>query len=81
MEDSLHNDDIEKMVVDWYKVVLFFSIRLLVANVVETLVIIDRGLFIKENIIDSKVQIAALFDPKISPRNLAIISERRSHKL
>ncbi|OXA41652.1 Protein RRNAD1 [Folsomia candida] len=75
-DDSLKTEEIDKMLKDWFKVVLFFSLRQLVANVVETLVILDRSLFIKENLPDAHVQIVALFDPEISPRNLAIISER-----
>lgn len=41
-DDSLKTEEIDKMLKDWFKVVLFFSLRQLVANVVETLVILDR---------------------------------------
>lgn len=64
------------MLSDWYKVVLFYSLRLLIANVVETVVVLDRALFVKENVKDGRVNIITLFDPVLSPRNFAIVAER-----
>jgi len=48
----------------------------LYAMVVESLVVLDRSLFIKEKIPDSNVKIVNLFDPYISPRNFAIVAEK-----
>jgi hypothetical protein len=75
-QDLLESDEIDYMVNGWYKVVLFYSLRLLVSTVVETLIILDRSLFIKEKVEESTVKIVPIFDPFISPRNLAIVAEK-----
>jgi hypothetical protein len=51
------------------------ALRHLVGAAIETLLQCDRGLFLAESIPDSaskEVNIAPLFDPKISPRTFAI---------
>jgi len=75
-ESDVVGDKIQKMTEDWYKVVVFFSIRLLIASVVESLVVLDRALFIKEKDKSASVEVVPLFDPHLSPRNFAIISHK-----
>jgi len=75
-DELLETDEIENMLRDWYKVVLLYSIRQLIANVVETVVVLDRALFVKERVKNVYVKIVPLFDPVLSPRNFAIIAER-----
>ncbi|CAL8108792.1 unnamed protein product [Orchesella dallaii] len=64
---------INECVKDWFKVVIFYSLRLLSANIIETAVLIDRSLFVKEQAPNSNVEILPIFDPNIGPRNLAIL--------
>ncbi|ODM91699.1 Protein RRNAD1 [Orchesella cincta] len=64
---------IKDCVNDWFKVVIFYSLRLLTANVVETAVLLDRSLFVKEQVPNSNVEIIPIFNPNVGPRNLAIV--------
>uniref|UniRef100_A0A3P8UF77 Methyltransferase like 25B n=1 Tax=Cynoglossus semilaevis TaxID=244447 RepID=A0A3P8UF77_CYNSE len=54
------------------KVVVFFSLTLLLAPVVETLVLLDRMVYLQENGVNS--QLVALFDPNFSPRNFVLVA-------
>ncbi|XP_062394824.1 protein RRNAD1 [Sardina pilchardus] len=57
------------------RVVAYFSLVLLLAPVVETLVLLDRMLFLQEQGIPS--QLVPLFDPAISPRNLVLVAVKQ----
>ncbi|XP_060777925.1 protein RRNAD1 isoform X2 [Neoarius graeffei] len=54
------------------RVVVYFSLALLLAPVVETLVLLDRMLFLQERGFQS--QLIPLFDPRLSPRNLVLVA-------
>ncbi|XP_013133338.1 PREDICTED: protein RRNAD1 isoform X2 [Papilio polytes] len=58
----------------WRHVVLLYSLRLLLAPAVETLVLLDRMLYVLEH--GLQCEIRPVFDPKISPRNHIIIGRR-----
>ncbi|XP_028406922.1 protein RRNAD1-like isoform X2 [Dendronephthya gigantea] len=60
-----------------FNVVVFYVLRLLMAPVVEGLVLVDRLIYIKEKLPEINARIFRLFDPDISPRNLAIIAEKQ----
>jgi hypothetical protein len=60
------------MLDSWWQLIVFYSLRLLIASIVETGILLDRVLFLAEN--GRRSQIIPVFDPKISPRNFAIIS-------
>ncbi|XP_055916823.1 methyltransferase-like protein 25B [Eupeodes corollae] len=51
----------------WKRIVIFYTMRLLFAPLVETVVLYDRILYLKEK--GLSVSIAAIFDPRLSPRN------------
>ncbi|XP_023222855.1 protein RRNAD1-like [Centruroides sculpturatus] len=55
----------------WKLVVIFYSLRLMIAPVIETLVLLDRLLFLYEK--GCSCCLMPLFDPKISPRNQILI--------
>lgn len=55
----------------WKLVVIFYSLRLLIAPIIETLLLLDRLLFLYEK--DCSCFLMPLFDPKISPRNHILI--------
>ncbi|XP_068615857.1 methyltransferase-like protein 25B [Brachionichthys hirsutus] len=54
------------------RVVAFFSLSLLLAPVAETLVLLDRMIYLQENGVDS--QLVAVFSPDLSPRNLVLVA-------
>ncbi|KAG7469567.1 hypothetical protein MATL_G00130150 [Megalops atlanticus] len=54
------------------RVVVYFSLALLLAPVVETLVLLDRMLFLQERGLQS--ELVPLFDPAFSPRNLVLVA-------
>lgn len=65
----------------WKRVAIFFMLRLVLAPCVESLLLLDRAIFLNERR-DShthrpvKVKLLPVFDPKISPRNIAIIATK-----
>ncbi|XP_076322980.1 methyltransferase-like protein 25B isoform X4 [Tachypleus tridentatus] len=56
----------------WEHVVVFYSLRLLLAPVIESLVLIDRMLYLYEKGIPSLL--IPLFDPDMSPRNQVLLA-------
>ncbi|XP_062321463.1 protein RRNAD1 [Osmerus eperlanus] len=63
---------VEAMLKQQGRVVVYFSLALLLAPVVETLVLLDRMIFLQEQGIES--QLVPLFDPVFSPRNLVLVA-------
>ncbi|RUS91928.1 hypothetical protein EGW08_000330 [Elysia chlorotica] len=56
----------------WMRVVAFYTLRLSLAPLVETLLLCDRALFLSENGVPSLL--VPIFDPNISPRNFALLA-------
>ncbi|XP_073847672.1 methyltransferase-like protein 25B [Musca autumnalis] len=52
---------------NWKNIVIFYTLRLFFAPLIESVILYDRMLFLMEN--DCQVQINAIFDPRLSPRN------------
>ncbi|XP_034030273.1 protein RRNAD1 [Thalassophryne amazonica] len=63
---------VEAMLKQQGRVVVYFSLALLLAPVVETLVLLDRMIYLQENGVDS--QLVPLFDPIFSPRNFVLVA-------
>ncbi|XP_031723295.1 methyltransferase-like protein 25B isoform X1 [Anarrhichthys ocellatus] len=63
---------VESMLEQQGRVVVYFSLALLLAPVVETLVLLDRMIYLQENGVDS--QLVPLFDPNFSPRNFVLVA-------
>ncbi|XP_030030040.2 methyltransferase-like protein 25 [Manduca sexta] len=59
----------------WKKLVLFYLIRLCLAQVVESVILLDRVLYLYENG-SEKVHLVKLFDPVVSPRCHSIVAIR-----
>lgn len=57
----------------WKKMVLFYLIRLCLAQVIESLILLDRLLFLRENGYNN-VFLVKLFDPVLSPRCHCIVA-------
>ena len=68
----------------WQNIVMYFLLRLIIAPCIETLILLDRLLFLKEKSIHNKVVIdffvsldikcslQPVFNPLVSPRNLVL---------
>ncbi|KAK2525045.1 hypothetical protein Q9233_009092 [Columba guinea] len=57
-----------------HKVVAFLSLALLLAPLVETLILLDRLLYLREQ--GFHCALVPLFDPRFSPRNLVLVAAR-----
>ncbi|XP_020513114.2 protein RRNAD1 [Labrus bergylta] len=68
----LDPERVEAMLKQQGRVVVYFSLVLLLAPVVETLVLLDRMIYLQENGLDS--QLVPLFDPNLSPRNFVLVA-------
>ncbi|XP_045611979.2 methyltransferase-like protein 25B isoform X1 [Procambarus clarkii] len=62
----------------WMQVVIFYSLRLLLAPVVESVVLLDRLLFLYEKGVESIL--VPTFDPQLSPRNHVLVAVKPSNK-
>lgn len=67
---------VEAMLEHQNRVVVFFSLALLLGPVVETLVLLDRIIYLQENGVDS--QLVPLFNPNFSPRNFVLVALKTS---
>ncbi|XP_007535598.1 methyltransferase-like protein 25B isoform X2 [Erinaceus europaeus] len=56
------------------RVVAFFSLALLLAPLVETLILLDRLLYLQEQ--GFHAELLPIFNPKLSPRNLVLIATK-----
>jgi len=75
--EELENERIMEMLKDWYKVVLLYSLKLMIAPVIETAILIDRCVFLKESCAaNATVEVLPIFDAAKSPRNFAIIATK-----
>lgn len=54
----------------------YWSIRAALGPVLETLILLDRLMFLQEQGDSIEVTMRPIFDPTISPRNVAIIAKR-----
>ncbi|XP_034409109.1 protein RRNAD1 isoform X2 [Cyclopterus lumpus] len=68
----LDPEQVEAMLKQQNRVVVYFSLALLLAPAVETLVLLDRMIYLRENGVDS--QLVPLFDPNVSPRNFVLVA-------
>ena len=60
----------------WWDVVSLYSLRLCFAPVVETVMLLDRCLYLKESGVDN-VSLLPIFDPTQSPRNCVIVATKK----
>ncbi|KAM4736624.1 methyltransferase-like protein 25B [Anableps anableps] len=72
----LDQERVEAMLKQQNKVVVYFTLSLLLAPVVETLVLLDRMIYLEENGVDS--QLIPLFNPNFSPRNFVLVAVKPS---
>ncbi|XP_069735023.1 methyltransferase-like protein 25B [Phaenicophaeus curvirostris] len=70
----LESEEVKAMLEQQHKVVAFFTLTQLLAPLVETLILLDRLLFLREQ--GFHCALIPLFDPRFSPRNLALVAAR-----
>ncbi|NXG42778.1 RRNAD protein, partial [Psilopogon haemacephalus] len=71
----LETEEVEAMLGQQHRVVAFFSLTLLLAPLVETLILLDRLLYLREQA-GLQCALVPLFDPRFSPRNLVLVAAR-----
>lgn len=74
-------EELNDLVVEqWERVAIFFMLRLALAPCVESLILLDRAIFLAERSASHThhrpvaVNLLPVFDPKISPRNIAVVA-------
>ncbi|KAM5158153.1 methyltransferase-like protein 25B [Mantella aurantiaca] len=65
---------VEDMLSQQQNVVVFFSLALLLAPLVETLILLDRMIFLQEQ--GLQCEVIPLFKPQFSPRNLVLVAAK-----
>ncbi|XP_014605105.1 PREDICTED: protein RRNAD1-like isoform X1 [Polistes canadensis] len=71
-DSDLEGPKVEHYLDYWLQIVIFSSLRILLAPLVETLVLLDRFLYLSERNLNPILK--PVFDAKLSPRNLILIS-------
>jgi len=71
-DEELTCPEVVKRLSRWWEVVTFYTLRLAMAPVIETVILLDRQLFLYENGHNSIM--LPLFDPLLSPRNQVIVA-------
>ncbi|NXX85677.1 RRNAD protein, partial [Urocolius indicus] len=71
---ALDSEAVEAMLQQQHKVVAFFSLTVLLAPLVETLILLDRLLYLREQ--GFQCALVPLFNPRFSPRNLVLVAAR-----
>ncbi|NXX12002.1 RRNAD protein, partial [Podargus strigoides] len=71
----LDTEAVAAMLEQQQKVVAFFSLTLLLAPLVETLILLDRLLYLREQV-RFQCALVPLFNPQFSPRNLVLVAAR-----
>ncbi|XP_006821494.1 methyltransferase-like protein 25B [Saccoglossus kowalevskii] len=64
--------DLRECLTRWKQHIAFHILRSLTAPVIESLILIDRMIYLHEQGIDS--ELIPLFDPKLSPRNFVLVA-------
>ena len=67
-----NQDLIENLSGQWWNVVTFYSLRLVLAPVIETVVLLDRVLSLQER--GFGAALIPIFDPELSPRNHVLLA-------
>ncbi|PSN32724.1 Protein RRNAD1 [Blattella germanica] len=75
-ENDVKSEEIVSDLLQWKRVVIFYTLRLMLAPLVETVILLDRLMSLEE--LDISSRLIPLFDPKLSPRNNILIGRKRS---
>ncbi|XP_065368615.1 methyltransferase-like protein 25B [Calliphora vicina] len=75
-ENDLNTSVTCKDLLNWKNILIFYTLRLFFAPLIESVVLYDRLLYLLEN--DCVVQINPIFDPRLSPRNHITTAVKKS---
>lgn len=74
-DEELTNPEVEKDAAEWKKVAIFYTLRLFLAPLLESIILLDRMLWILEKGGSNlKCELRATFDPLKSPRNQVMVA-------
>ncbi|XP_076245543.1 methyltransferase-like protein 25B [Calliopsis andreniformis] len=73
---DINNEEITGYLNRWQQIILFGSLRMMLAPLVETIVLFDRFLFLSEKSLSPTLK--PVFDSRLSPRNLVLISRKNN---
>nr|XP_002130567.1 protein RRNAD1-like [Ciona intestinalis] len=65
---------IESMLSRWHQVVTYYTLTIMVAQVVEMIILLDRVLYVEEN--GFECELDAIFEPTLSPRCFSITAHK-----
>ncbi|XP_071040474.1 methyltransferase-like protein 25B isoform X3 [Parasteatoda tepidariorum] len=71
-KETLLSQETVSLLSRWKEVLTFYSLRLIIAPVIETLILMDRLLYLYEK--GCPCCVAPVFDPTLSPRNFVLLS-------
>jgi len=76
LDIDLRLDEKSELICDltsqWWNIVVFYSLRLLLAPLIETVVLLDRMLSVQER--GFRTALIPIFDPELSPRNHVLVA-------
>jgi len=72
------NPQIKFYLNQWRQIVLFGALRTMLAPLVETVVLLDRFLYLSES--DLSPILKPVFDPRLSPRNFLLFSTKNAEQ-
>ncbi|KAK1127411.1 hypothetical protein K0M31_003950 [Melipona bicolor] len=75
-ESDINNLEIINLLNRWEQVIVFGSLRMMLAPLVETIVLYDRFLFLSERNLTPTLK--PVFDSRLSPRNLVLMSRKNN---
>ncbi|XP_021695875.1 protein RRNAD1-like [Aedes aegypti] len=73
-ESEIESTEVRTDLSHWERVVKFYTLRLMFAPLIESIVLYDRWLYLLEQGIHSEIDV--IFDPVCSPRNHALTGEK-----
>lgn len=73
-EKELECDEVQELLKDCDRVVIYYSLRMLVAPIVEALILLDYEHFIAEQCGVKRTYVIPLFEPTLSPRNMILVA-------
>ncbi|XP_014204204.1 protein RRNAD1-like [Copidosoma floridanum] len=72
---DVESDVVKSFLEQWKRVLIFASLRLFIAPLVESLVLFDRFLYLSE--LNLSPSLKAEFDSRVSPRNILLVSTKK----
>ncbi|XP_021920505.1 protein RRNAD1-like isoform X3 [Zootermopsis nevadensis] len=72
--EDLESEETQLDLSQWKRVVIFYTLRLILAPVVETVLLLDRLLYLQE--LGIRSDLIPVFDPSLSPRNSILIGRK-----